>query len=244
VRNFGLIGYPLSHSFSRKYFGDKFRREHITDCTYELYPLPSLDGFRELVSGLPGMEGLNVTIPYKQKIIALIDELDQAARAIGAVNTLLFRDGSITGYNTDVVGFERSLVPLLESHHTAALVLGTGGASKAVAFALRRLGIPSRFVSRQQRDPAHLTYQELDESILKRAPLIINTTPVGTSPNVDDAPDIPYEFIGPGHLLYDLVYNPAETQFLKRGRACGAATKNGYEMLELQADASWEIWNR
>ena len=244
MRNFGLIGYPLSHSFSKKYFGDKFRREHITDCAYELYPLSSLEDFRELLSGVPGMEGLNVTIPYKQKIIALIDELDHAARAIGAVNTLLFRAGRITGYNTDVVGFERSLVPLLKSHHTAALVLGTGGASKAVAFALRRLGIPFHFVSRQKRDPGHFTYQDLDESIVKSTSLIINTTPVGTSPNVDQAPSIPYEFIGPGHLLYDLVYNPAETLFLKRGGARGAATKNGYEMLELQADASWEIWNR
>jgi shikimate dehydrogenase len=244
VRNFGLIGYPLSHSFSKKYFGDKFRREHITDCAYELYPLSSLEDFRELLSGVPGMEGLNVTIPYKQKIIALIDELDHAARAIGAVNTLLLRAGRITGYNTDVVGFERSLVPLLKSHHTAALVLGTGGASKAVAFALRRLGIPFHFVSRQKRDPGHFTYQDLDESIVKSTSLIINTTPVGTSPNVDQAPSIPYEFIGPGHLLYDLVYNPAETLFLKRGGARGAATKNGYEMLELQADASWEIWNR
>lgn len=239
-----MIGYPLSHSFSKKYFGDKFRREHITDCAYELYPLSSLEDFRELLSGVPGMEGLNVTIPYKQKIIALIDELDHAARAIGAVNTLLFREGRITGYNTDVVGFERSLVPLLKSHHTAALVLGTGGASKAVAFALRRLGIPFHFVSRQKRDPGHFTYQDLDESIVKSTSLIINTTPVGTSPNVDQAPSIPYEFIGPGHLLYDLVYNPAETLFLKRGEARGAATKNGYEMLELQADASWEIWNR
>lgn len=244
VRNFGLIGYPLSHSFSKKYFSEKFRREQITDCIYENYPLPSLQGFSELISRVRGVEGLNVTIPHKQHIIPLIDGLDPAAREIGAVNTLLFRDGKITGYNTDVIGFERSLVPLLEGPRQKALVLGTGGASKAIAFALKRLDISFLFVSREKRSANCVRYQDLDAKIVTTATLIVNTTPVGTSPHVNQAPPFPFEFIGSGHLLYDLVYNPAETQFLKDGKARGARIKNGYEMLELQANASWEIWNR
>lgn len=244
MRNFGLIGYPLSHSFSKKYFSDKFHREHITDCAYENYPLPSLEGFTELISRVPGMDGLNVTIPHKQTIIPVIDGLDPAAREIGAVNTLRFRSGKITGYNTDVIGFERSLTPMLEGRDQKALVLGTGGASKAIAFALKRLNISCLFVSREKRSGDCLRYRDLDEDIVRTCTLVVNTTPVGTSPHVNQAPPFPYEFIGSGHLLYDLVYNPAETLFLKKGKARGARIKNGYEMLELQANASWEIWNR
>lgn len=239
-----MIGYPLSHSFSKKYFSDKFRREHIIDCAYENYPLPSLEGFTDLISRVAGMEGLNVTIPHKQQIIPLIDGLDPAAREIGAVNTLRFRNGKITGYNTDVIGFERSLVPLLDGRDQKALVLGTGGASKAIAFALKRLNISFLFVSREKRSADSLRYRDLEEDIVRTSTLVVNTTPVGTSPNVDQAPPFPYDFIGSGHLLYDLVYNPAETLFLKKGKARGARVKNGYEMLELQANASWEIWNR
>lgn len=244
MRHFGLIGYPLSHSFSKKYFADKFQREHIGDCLYENYPLSSIDAFAGLIAGIPSLEGLNVTIPYKQAVLALIDELDPAARQIGAVNTIRFREGKAKGYNTDVIGFERSLLPLLGGGHARALVLGTGGASKAIAYALQRLGISYYFVSRSRRSEKCLGYEDLDEKVMREATLIINTTPVGTSPNIHQAPPIPYRFIGTAHLLYDLVYNPSETLFLRKGKAAGAKIKNGYEMLELQAEASWEIWNR
>lgn len=244
MRNFGLIGYPLSHSFSKRYFGEKFKREGIGDCIYENYPLADIADFRELVRALPALEGLNVTIPYKQAVIPLIDGLDPAASEIGAVNTIRFHAGKATGYNTDVIGFERSLTPLLSGQHRAALVLGTGGASRAVTYALRHLGIAYRLVSRKTAGPEILDYGSLDRDILATHTLIINTTPVGTSPDVDHAPAIPYGFLGSGHLLYDLVYNPSETLFLRRGKERGALTKNGYQMLELQAEASWDIWNR
>lgn len=211
---------------------------------YANYPLRSLDDFSELCNSITALEGLNVTIPYKEQIIPLLDELDEASLEVGAVNTIRFERGHTIGYNTDVIGFEQSLRPLLDSSHTAALVLGTGGASKAIAFVLRRLGIACRFVSRTKQSDGCLRYEDLDEGIMRITPVIVNTTPVGTAPNTEEAPPIPYEFIGSGHLLYDLVYNPAETLFLRNGKAAGAQVKNGYEMLELQAEASWDIWNR
>lgn len=243
MRNFGLIGFPLSHSFSKRYFSDKFQTEQIAGCTYENYQLPSIDLFPGFVRGIDGLEGLNVTIPYKEAIIPLLDKLDVAAQRIGAVNTILFRGGTTTGYNTDVIGFERSLIPLLKNYHEKALILGTGGASKAIAFALRQLGIAFQFVSRGKRSEDCIGYDDLDQEVIREHTLLVNTTPVGTSPDVDDAPSLPYQFVGEKHLLYDLVYNPPETLFLRKGRMQGAQIKNGYEMLVLQAEASWEIWN-
>jgi shikimate dehydrogenase len=242
VRKFGLTGYPLSYSFSRKYFAQKFAREGITGCTYENYPLASIDLFPGLVSSLEGLEGLNVTIPYKEAIIPFLDRLDETASAVGAVNTIVFGPDGTTGCNTDVTGFLVSLRPLLRPHHTRALILGTGGASKAVAFALHRLGIASRFVSRTPRE-GQLGYIDLDEDIMGQHTVIVNTTPLGTSPDTEQAPPLPYLLLSPAHLLYDLVYNPPETLFLRLGRERGAATRNGSEMLVLQAEASWKIWN-
>lgn len=243
MRNFGLIGYPLSHSFSKGYFTEKFQREGLPDCRYENYPLPSVEGLSGLIARTEGLEGLNVTIPHKEAVIAQIGELDEAARQIGAVNTLVIRDGKTKGFNTDVVGFERSLRPLLQGHHGQALILGTGGASKAVAYCLSALGIGFRLVSRRPASGL-LTYEALTAEIMQHYRLIINTTPLGTSPRVDRCPPIPYDCLGEAHLLYDLVYNPAETLFLRKGKAQGATIKNGYEMLVLQAEASWAIWNR
>lgn len=243
MRQFGLTGYPLGHSFSQKYFTEKFRREGRTDCEYLNLPLPDIRGFDALVKDHPLLEGLNVTIPWKQAVIPFLDNLSPVAREAGAVNCITISGGKTTGHNTDVTGFEQSLLPLLQPHHRRALVLGTGGASLAVIFVLRRLKIPCLLVS---RDPAGksdaVAYADLNEKTLRSHRLIINTTPLGMYPQTDTAPPIPYEFLTPQHLLYDLVYNPAETLFLKRGKEQGAAVKNGEEMLVLQAEASWQIW--
>jgi shikimate dehydrogenase len=242
VRKFGLTGYPLSHSFSKKYFSEKFKKEGITGCTYENYPLASIELLPRLLE-TERPEGLNVTIPYKEVVIPFLTRLDAAAAEIGAVNCIHFTTAGATGFNTDVIGFGRSLKPLLQPSHTRALILGTGGAAKAVAFTLTQLGIGFAFVSRKA-DPAFLRYTDLDESTLRTYTVIINTTPLGTTPNVHEAPQLPYHLLGPQHLLYDLVYNPPETLFLQKGKMQGARVKNGAEMLALQAEASWEIWNR
>jgi shikimate dehydrogenase len=242
----GLIGYPLSHSFSAGYFSEKFRKEGITDFQYLNFPLQDLSGFSELVRTYPELLGLNVTIPYKEKIIAYIDKLDPVAEKIGAVNTLKFvQDGShrmITGYNTDYWGFRDSLLPHINQSHKNALILGTGGASKAVSFVLKELGINWVFVSRNP-EKGELGYHDLCISIIKKHLLIINTTPLGTFPDINSFPDIPYDLLTPDHILYDLVYNPPETEFLRLGRQKGAHCINGQRMLELQAEKSWEIWN-
>lgn len=215
----------------------------LTNCEYKNYPLPSVELFPDLIKNTKGLKGLNVTVPYKEKVIPYLDKLNEIAQKTGAVNCIRFDEKGTTGFNTDVTGFENSLKPLLEKHHINALVLGTGGAAKAVAFVLTRLGISFQYVSRKNI-PGHYTYMQLNEQVIKDHPLIINTTPLGTTPDVQLAPDIPYEYLNEFHLLYDLVYNPAETLFLKKGKEHGAKTKNGYEMLELQAEASWEIWNK
>lgn len=239
VRLFGLIGFPLSHSFSKVFFADKFSKENISGCAYENFPIPSIEEFPGLWANYEELEGLNVTIPYKQAVIPYLDELSDAARAIGAVNCIRKKNGKLTGNNTDVTGFSRSLQPLLQPHHTKALVLGTGGAAKAVKYSLAQLGIAFSEVSRS----GPITYDALNESVMKEHTLIVNTTPLGMYPNELDAPPIPYEYTGAQHLFYDLIYNPAETQFMKNGAAQGATVKNGHEMLVLQAEASWEIWN-
>lgn len=245
-RQFGLIGYPLGHSFSAAYFKEKFSNEGIA-AEYSNYPLEEIGAFEALVREHPGLMGLNVTIPYKKEIIPYLDALDQTARTLKAVNTVVFcRKGgrlSLLGYNTDVTGFERSLTEHLKPHHRKALVLGTGGSSRAVEFVLEKLGIEFFRVSRSRGEDV-TTYGELDRDFVGGCTLIVNTTPLGMYPGVDTCPDIPYETLHNGHLLFDLVYNPAETLFLSNGRKQGAHTVNGYDMLVYQAEASWEIWNR
>lgn len=242
MKQFGLIGYPLSHSFSKGYFAEKFAKENIVDCKYDVFPLEKIEDFVELCNDKKNLIGLNVTIPYKEKIIPFLDELDETAANIGAVNTIKFSNGKKIGYNSDAYGFEMSLIPLLKQHHTKALILGTGGASKAVEYVLRKLGISFQYVSRNKNEKA-ISYEEVNELIIHNSKLIINTTPIGMYPNVNNAPEIPYNVITDKHLLYDLIYNPEETLFLKKGKEKGAQTKNGLEMLYLQAERSWEIWN-
>lgn len=244
MKLFGLIGYPLSHSFSKKYFTDKFHKCGI-DAQYELYELKQINEFLELKTNL-NLFGLNVTIPYKQQIIPFLDELDETAAEIGAVNVIKFicQDDvlRLKGYNTDTTGFEQSIKPHLKSYHQKALILGTGGASRAIDYSLRKLGLSTVFVSRTP-EIAQFGYKDLNEKVLSEYLVIINATPVGTFPKVDDSPDIPYEFLSSRHLLFDAVYNPAETVFLKKGKANGAFGMNGEEMLIRQAEAAWKTWN-
>lgn len=243
MKLFGLIGYPLSHSFSEKYFREKFLHEHIPDTAYKVFPLEKAEDFIGLCEREKELLGLNVTIPYKEKIIPFLDGLDEEAAKVGAVNTIKFSAGKKTGYNSDIFGFEHSLVPLLRPDHTAALILGTGGASKAVAYVFKKLGIEFKYVSSSQRQDHALSYSDLNASVIQKSTLIINTSPVGMYPAVEQSPAIPYEYITDKHLLYDLIYNPEETLFLKKGKEKGAQTKNGLEMLYLQAERSWQIWN-
>ena len=239
MKHFGLIGRTLGHSFSQRYFTEKFRQEGI-DAEYHNYEIPDASGVSPLIESVPNLVWLNVTIPYKRDVIPLLSSLSDEARAIGAVNVIRIRD--MRGFNTDVVGFRESLRPLLQPHHTRALVLGTGGASLAVKHGLHQLGIETQSVSRTRtRDT--ITYSDLDAEVMKSHTIIVNCTPLGTFPNVDECPDIPYHMLTPRHLLFDLVYNPAETLFLRCGREQGATVKNGYEMLLLQAEAAWRIWN-
>jgi shikimate dehydrogenase len=253
---FGLIGYPLTHSFSKKYFTEKFEKEQIKDSDYRLFPIEHISQFPILLAKYASLRGLNVTIPYKESVLPLLDELDPVAKAVGAVNCIKLVAGkgnqlaTLTGYNTDVYGFKQSIKPFLEQHHERALILGTGGASKAVAYVLNAIGIDCYFVTRNKeknnlpKDSTKVfSYDELNENILNAFKLIVNTTPVGMFPNINDSPAIPYEFVQDTHLLYDLVYNPTETEFLKKGKEKGATTINGLSMLHLQADEAWRIWN-
>jgi shikimate dehydrogenase len=245
-RQFGLIGYPLSHSFSKRYFEDKFAREGIANCHYNLFPIESPEWLEAVVATNPELAGLNVTIPHKETVLPYLNETDETALIIGAVNCIRISrmaDGNphLKGFNTDYIGFKQSLEPLMLPHHTAALVLGSGGASKAVTYALNHLGIEYKTVSRNSSGES-LRYGELDAAILDYYTIIINTTPLGTYPDIATYPPIPYHLLGPQHLLYDLVYNPGETMFLTKGRTQGTAIKNGQEMLELQAEEGWKIW--
>ncbi|EMR02831.1 shikimate dehydrogenase family protein [Cesiribacter andamanensis] len=247
MRQFGLIGYPLGHSFSRTYFTEKFGREGIADAAYALYPISSLDQLPALLQAQPSLAGLNVTIPYKEKVIPYLDQLHESARKVGAVNVIRIEKGVLTGYNSDYFGFKQSLLEWMGQEALAgkkALVLGTGGASKAVCAALTDLQIPYRLVSRQPASQ-QLSYAQLHQQpeLLQEYRLIINTTPLGMHPQPMAAPDLPYHVIGSGHYLYDLVYNPAQTVFMQAGSQRGAATKGGLQMLQLQAERAWEIWN-
>jgi shikimate dehydrogenase len=251
VRLFGLIGSPLSHSFSEKYFTEKFQRENISDAQYKLFPIDSIKKLPELIKANPDLVGLNVTIPYKEQLIPYLHELDSTASNVGAVNTIhIFKKFDkyrwTEGFNTDVHGFRQSIKPFLTSSHYRAIILGTGGASKAVEFVLKQIGVECILVSREPNEipgKAVATYGSLHPIIVSTSKLIVNCTPVGTFPNVNEFPDLPYEAIGKEHLLYDLVYNPAETEFMKKGKAQGAQVMNGMDMLKMQAEKAWEIWN-
>lgn len=240
---YGLIGYPLTHSFSQGYFRRKFEAENITYADYLNFPIRSIELFRKVIYDHPNLMGLNVTIPYKEQVLRYLDEADRTAWEIGAVNTIkIERNGDIQliGYNTDVIGFRESISPLLKPEHTKALVLGTGGSSKAVVHALKQLGIDYEYVSRNST--FHLNYEALNQEIMETHPIIINTTPLGMYPELSACPDIPYQYLTEKHLLFDLVYNPEKTLFLQKGEEKGATIKNGLEMLKIQAEKSWEIW--
>ncbi len=241
-RLFGLIGYPLTHSFSPAFFQAKFEREGI-NAAYAAFPLSEIAAFPMLLIDHPDLCGLNVTVPHKEAIMPFLTHVDEAAAEVGAVNCIRIENGTTTGYNTDVTGFRNSLMPLLGAEHRAALVLGNGGAAKAVTFALRALGMPYIIVSRHGAE-ATIKYEDVTPAILSTHRLVINTTPLGMFPNMDRCPPIPYDALVQEHLLYDLVYNPEQTLFLAKGHERGAQTKNGLEMLHIQALESWAIWNR
>lgn len=246
MRKFGLIGYPLSHSFSKKYFTEKFEREGIAGAAYELYPIESIEQLPDLLKHEPELVGLNVTIPYKQQVIPFLNDLDPKAEAIGAVNTIVINEGKLKGYNTDYHGFKDSLVKFVGANPMPpkALILGTGGASKAVKAALEDLGVAFQFVSRKSATD-QLTYEDLTSTPqhVNTSTLIINTTPLGMSPKTEELPDLPYQLITPDHFLYDLVYNPLVTAYMQKGIDQGCWVKNGLEMLHGQAEKAWEIWN-
>jgi shikimate dehydrogenase len=241
MKNFGLLGKNIDYSFSRGYFKNKFETNKL-ECSYNNFDLETIEDFEEL-KNTTQLSGLNVTIPYKQEVIPYLDAIDSEAQEIGAVNTIKIKNGKLTGYNTDHFGFENSLKPHLKPHHKNALILGTGGASKAVAFALKKLGIPFEYVSRSQSPAVKYTYELLSKKGIGEYQIIINCTPLGTFPDVTKCPQIPYDQITSNHLLFDLIYNPEETLFLKQGNKKNATTLNGLEMLSLQAEKSWEIWN-
>lgn len=246
MSTYGLIGYPLGHSFSKLYFTEKFNKENINSI-YNLFPIENINLVSDLISSNLDLRGFNVTIPYKQQIIPFLDEVEEEASAIGAVNVvkIIERDGKriLKGYNSDIYGFYESIRPLIKTCHKKALILGTGGASKAIAAMLKKLNIIYTFVSRSAKD-GQLSYLDIDAQIMKEYTVIINCSPVGMSPNVDEAPMLPYEYFTDEHIAYDLVYNPLETKFLKLAKEHGATTKNGLEMLYLQAERAWSIWQK
>ena len=248
MKKYGLIGYPLGHSFSKNFFNEKFHSENI-DAEYVNFEIPSIKELPSVLLANPDLVGLNVTIPYKEQVIPYLDELDKDTAKIGAVNVIkIIRlpkgKVKLIGCNSDIIGFTQSIEPLLQPHHKKTLILGTGGASKAVYRGLENLGIESVFVSRTKKDSSFLTYEELSPEIMAEYTVIVNCTPVGMFPKVDFCPNIPYEELTPNHLLYDLLYNPNVTLFMKKGEAQGAVVKNGLEMLLLQAFAAWEIWHK
>lgn len=242
---FGLIGKNIDYSFSRSYFSEKFQQEHLEHHSYENFDIDGIEQFIDILATNKNIKGFNVTIPYKESIIPYLHKLNKKAEAIGAVNTIRFtKKGKLVGYNTDYYGFKKSLEPLLKSHHKKALILGTGGASKAIAYALKKMNIDYDFVSRKISKKATYSYSTLSVDIIKSYQIIINCTPLGTYPNINNYPEIPYNALTTEHLLYDLIYNPKETTFLKLGKQYGSQTFNGYKMLELQAEKAWRVWNK
>lgn len=246
MKKYGILGYPLAHSFSKRFFTEKFEREKV-DATYENFEIDNISKFPKIITENPNLIGLNVTIPYKEQVIPYLNELEDAAREVGAVNTIKISrtetEVYLKGFNTDTHGFENSLKPLLKPQHSKALILGTGGASKAVKYILSKLGIDFISASIEELKENEIRYEEIDSRIMTERLLIINATPLGTFPDVDTSPKIPYELITENHLLFDLVYNPETTKFMKMGLKKGATVKNGHEMLQLQALKSYKIWN-
>src|SRR5215203_1997109 len=242
MKRFGLIGKTLKHSFSKTYFEKKFEQQNITDCSYENFELESIHEFPDLLKNNFGLKGLNITIPYKEDVLQFLNTSNEIVEAVGACNCIKMTDGALVGFNTDAIAFRTSVQKYLKPHHKCALVLGTGGASKAIQYALKDLNIDFVLVSRHKKEN-QLGYEDVGEDVIKAHQIVINTTPLGMYPNVDQDPPIPYNAFGPQHLLYDLTYNPAKTKFLKQGEAKGARIINGYEMLVAQAEESWRIWN-
>lgn len=243
MRLFGLIGYPLAQSFSKEYFDTKFTKEGLTDCRFENFPIESVETLRRIISDNPGLEGLAVTIPHKRTVLKLLDSIEGIPKGLHACNCIRIKSTKLLGYNTDHLGFEKSFTPLLKKHHKKSLVLGNGGATEAVVFVLKKLGIGYNIVSRQLHDGSSMVYKDVNEDVMASHLVIINTTPLGMFPATAQCPGIPYSFITGRHLLYDLVYNPEKTMFLRKGEEKGAVIKNGEEMLVVQAEENWRIWN-
>lgn len=241
-RKFGLLGKNISYSFSRGYFTEKFDALGLEDHSYVNFDVPQIEDIQTIVNNTEDLVGFNITIPYKEAIFPYLSEVDPKAKAIGAINVVKVLENGLKGYNTDVIGFERSIAPHLKKQHQKALILGTGGASKAVEFALKSLGLHCQLVSRVASENKW-SYDQLDKQIMEQYTVIINCTPLGTFPNVEQKPDIPYQYITKEHLVYDLIYNPETTSFMKHAQANGATALNGHLMLKLQAEAAWEIWN-
>lgn len=243
MQQYGIIGYPLIFSFSQNYFTKKFLDEGIVDASYSIYPIERADEIKNILRQNPMLKGLNVTIPHKKNILPFLTNTVNLPLGLHACNCIKIDGERLIGYNTDVIGFEKSLLPLLKQHHTKALVLGNGGAADAVKYCLKNLGITFFVVGRKMTDEIDVLYENLTEEILQQHLLIINTTPVGTFPHIDESPNLPYQHFTHKHLLYDLIYNPTKTMFLQKGEEQGATIKNGYEMLILQAEENWRIWN-
>jgi shikimate dehydrogenase len=243
-RQYGLIGKNISYSFSKKYFTEKFALGQLDECSYQNFDIQTIEEFPTIIAGNPDLKGLNVTIPYKEAIIPYLNKLSKSAAQIGAVNVIRFtKKGNLKGYNSDYYGFMKSLEPLLQPHHKKALILGTGGAAKAISFALDQLGILYTFVTREEKE-GMIDYDRINATTFDNHQIIINCTPIGTAPDTKEFPLIPYNFFTEKHIAFDLIYNPEETQFLKKAKKKGAVTKNGYEMLVLQAEKAWKIWNK
>ncbi len=243
MNQYGLIGFPLSHSFSQNYFATKFLREGIAGCTYQNFPLENLGDLYTLIENNPDLKGLNVTIPYKEKILPFLTNSNEIVKAIGACNCIKINKKQLSGYNTDVIGFEKSFVSHLKPYHTRALILGEGGAAKAVAYVFEKVGIEYLYVVRKgQSGNNKILFSDVTDALIESHKVIVNSTPLGTYPNIHECPPINYDILTSTHYLYDLVYNPEKTIFLQNGEAKGATIKNGYEMLVLQAEESWKMW--
>lgn len=245
MKIYGLIGYPLSHSFSQLYFNQKIQKENILDCRFDLFPIEQVEQFPLLLRELPDIRGLAVTIPYKEQIIPFLSELDSNAKEIKAVNCIAITKEGLKGFNTDIIGFEKSISPLIQPHHKKALIMGSGGSSKAVAFFLKKAEIDFLIVSRNKSTLSnYITYGDIDEDLMLEYNLVVNCSPIGQFPDVDKHPHIPYQFVTPQHLFFDLIYNPVKSNFLKMAELKGAIIKNGREMLEIQAEENWKLWNQ
>jgi shikimate dehydrogenase len=243
MNKLGLLGKNIAYSFSRTYFKKKFEDEHIENTSYENFDIDNIDLFSSIIKNTKDLKGLNVTIPYKQQVMPYLDKINKKAKAIGAVNTIrITKKGKLVGYNTDCYGFKNAIKPAIKKHHKKALILGTGGASKAIAYTLKDMGISYAYVSRNLSEGIQFSYDTLTPEDIKNYQIIINCTPLGTFPNVEECPNIPYQAINKNHVLFDLIYNPEETKFLKQGKKNQATTLNGLNMLILQAEKAWSIW--